>query len=160
MPFRSASIPALAPLGRAMAAAFLLGAVGLVSPLTPAWGQNAQPPGAMGGETIEQRIAGLHAQLQITPAQEAAWGAVARTMRDNAAVMQRLLQEKEISSRQGLTAVQDLQNYEEFTRVQLEGLRTLIASFQTLYNSMPAGQKRIADQVFQAPQQQGQPNVR
>ncbi len=160
MPFRSVSIPALLPIGRALAAAFLLTAVGLISPLTPASAQNAQQPNGAGVETIEQRIAGLHAQLQITPPQEAAWAAVARTMRDNAAIMQRLLQEKEVSSRQGLTAVQDLQNYEEVTRVQLEGLRTLIASFQTLYNSMPAGQKRIADQVFQAPQQQSQPNVR
>lgn len=159
MPSRPASIPALAPIRRAIAVAVLLGA-GMASPLVPAWGQAQQVPGAMGGETIDQRIAGLHAQLQIAPAQEAAWGAVARTMRDNAATMQRLMQEKEASSRQGLTAVQDLQNYEDITRVQLEGLRSLIASFQTLYNSMPAGQKRIADQVFQAPQRQGQPTGR
>ena len=160
MPSLAASIPAFAPIGRAMAAAVLLGAVGLVSPLAPAWGQGTQPPGAMGDETVDQRIAGLHAQLQITPSQEPAWGTVARTMRDNAATMQRLMQEKEISLRQGLTAVQDLQNYEDITRLQLEGLRSLIASFQTLYNSMPAGQKQIADQVFRGPQRQGQPTGR
>src|ERR1700722_7181862 len=41
-------------------------------------------------ETVEQRIDSLHTQLQITPQEETKWKAVAQTMRDNPAAMQKL----------------------------------------------------------------------
>ena len=45
-------------------------------------------------------------------------------------------------------AVDDLKTYQEFSQVRLDGLKNLISSFKTLYDSMPADQKKNADHVF------------
>ncbi len=47
-----------------------------------------------------------------------------------------------------LNAVDDLKTYQEFSQVRLDGTKNLISSFRTLCESMPADQKRNADQVF------------
>jgi len=100
-------------------------------------------------ETVEQRIAMLHADLQITPAEETDWTGVAQTMRDNETQMQKLVTDQAALAPHSVSAVEDLQTYEKFTEAHALGLKTLIASFQTLYDTMPDDQKRVADQVFQ-----------
>src|SRR5580704_4640343 len=55
----------------------------------------AANPADMKGETVEQRITQLHAQLKITPDQESKWNDVAQAMRDNAASMEKLVAEKQ-----------------------------------------------------------------
>ena len=99
-------------------------------------------------ETIDQRIASLHETLKITPAEEADWKAVAQTMRDNVAAMQKLASDKQAKSTSGMTAVEDLQTYSAFAQAHVDHLKKLTAAFSTLYNSMPAAQKKLADQVF------------
>ena len=47
-----------------------------------------------------------------------------------------------------MTAMDDLQTYATFAQAHVDGLKNLIASFQTLYDAMPAPQKKLADQVF------------
>jgi hypothetical protein len=47
-----------------------------------------------------------------------------------------------------MTAVDDLKTYQEFTQLRLDGLKNLNSAFKSLYNSMPAGQQKNADQVF------------
>ncbi|WP_428485760.1 Spy/CpxP family protein refolding chaperone [Rhodopila sp.] len=135
------------------AAAALFGAVVLASPLVPAYAQHdtgrpAPTRAASQAQTVDQRIDNLHTELKITPAEEADWQGVAQTMRDNAAAMQKLAAEKSSQSQQGMTAVEDLQTYAQFAQVRVDGLKNLISSFQTLYNSMPDQQKKLADQVF------------
>ena len=98
-------------------------------------------------ETIDQRIASLHDSLKITQAEETDWQAVAQTMRDNVAAMQKLASEKAQSSA-SMTAVDDLQTYSAFAQAHVDHLKKLTAAFTTLYNSMPAQQKKLADQVF------------
>jgi protein CpxP len=49
---------------------------------------------------------------------------------------------------QNMTAVDDLKMYQKFAQAHVDGLKNLISSFETLYNSMPDAQKKIADQVF------------
>jgi hypothetical protein len=98
-------------------------------------------------ETVDQRIATLHAQLKITPAEETDWQAVAQTMRDNVAAMQKLASEK--ASQPSMTAVEDLQTYQQLAQAHVDGLTKLVASFSTLYNEMSDPQKKLADQVFQ-----------
>ncbi len=98
-------------------------------------------------ETIDQRISSLHDSLKITQAEETDWQAVAQTMRDNAAAMQKLASEKEQSSA-SMTAVDDLQTYSAFAQAHVDHLKKLTAAFTTLYNAMPAQQKKLADQVF------------
>jgi periplasmic protein CpxP/Spy len=156
------------PFTRSLAIAALLGATMLVSPLTAAradsattaaflLAQAAAPasPAAKGAteaksETVEQRITNLHTALKITPDEETNWTGVAQAMRENATAMQKLAAERAAQNPETMTAVQDLKGYEKFARAHFEGLKNLIASFETLYSSMPDPQKKVADAVFQS----------
>jgi hypothetical protein len=138
----------------AAAAAAFLGAALLASPLalaqTASGGSTTHHSRAVQAEeTVDQRIATLHQELQITPDEENDWKAVAQTMRDNAAAMAKMAEAKSSESSQGMTAVQDLQTYAAFAQAHLDHLKALTASFETLYDAMPASQKKIADSVFE-----------
>jgi len=113
---------------------------------------SGKPPAAAAAtstkpETVEQRISTLKKALKITPDQETKWEGVAKAMRENAAAMDKLVQEKK-GTMASLNAVDDLKTYQEFSQVRLDGLKNLISSFTTLYDSMPADQKKNADHVF------------
>lgn len=99
-------------------------------------------------ESVEERITSLHAALKITPDEEANWNAVAQAMRDNAANMQKLIADKKAQAPQNMSAVDDLKTYQEFAQAHVDGLKNLTSSFETLYDSMPDQQKKVADQVF------------
>jgi len=57
-----------------------------------------------------------------------------------------------------MTAVDDLKMYQKFAQAHVDGLQNLISSFETLYNSMPDAQKKIADQVFRTSGRRGAPS--
>jgi periplasmic protein CpxP/Spy len=150
--------PAPTPFVRSVAIAALLGASFLATPLTAtrALAQAAVTPTPAAanatetkGETVEQRITNLHAALKVTPAEETQWNGVAQAMRENAAAMDKLVATNRTSPPQNMTAVQDLQTYQQFAQAHVDGLKNLIAAFSTLYNAMPDDQKKVADQVFQ-----------
>ena len=167
MPSFTHPITLSAPFVRSIAIATLMGATMLASPLTAARAESATQapiqlaqtaaPGNQAAmetaeakaETVEQRITSLHSALQITPAEESKWDSVAQSMRENAAAMQKLVAEKTAKMPQGMTAVDDMNTYQAFAQAHVDGLKNLNASFQTLYDSMPDAQKKIADQVFQ-----------
>jgi hypothetical protein len=138
---------------RLRASALLVGAALLASPFTPALAQSASSMSSRADaavaheDSIDQRISSLHAELKITPSEEADWQAVATTMRDNAAAMDKLASDKAADTT--MTAVQDLQTYQQFAQAHVEHLKKLTAAFETLYNAMPAEQKKIADEVFE-----------
>lgn len=100
------------------------------------------------GETVEHRITVLHVALKITPAQEKQWNAVAQAMRENAATMDKLVASKRTTPPQSMTAVDDLKTYQQFAQAHVDGLKNLIASFDTLYDAMPTAQQKIADRIF------------
>jgi hypothetical protein len=137
------------PLPRALALAALLGGGLLAGPVV-AQGVPATPAAAMTdrAETVEQRIASLHSSLMITPAQEGNWTPVAKAMRDNAASMKTLADAKRAKMPASMTALDDMDTYEAFAQAHLDGLKNLHAAFKTLYDSMPATQKKTADAVF------------
>jgi hypothetical protein len=144
------------PVRRALAVAGLLGASLAVGFGAPAQVQtkpdSGKPPAAAAAtsskpETVEQRITALKVALKITPDQESKWEGVAKAMRENAAAMDKLIQEKK-GKMANLNAVDDLKTYQEFSQVRLDGLKNLISSFKTLYDAMPAEQKKNADHVF------------
>jgi protein CpxP len=113
---------------------------------------SGKPPAAAAAtsnrpETVEQRITTLKAALKITPDQESKWEGVAKAMRENAAAMEKVVKEKQ-GKMANMNAVDDLKTYQEFSQVRLDGLKNLISSFKTLYDSMPADQKKNADHVF------------
>ena len=164
-----------APYVRSFAIAALLGTTMLATPLTAALAdgarnapiqmaqaeaprdQNTAGTAEAKAETVEQRISSLHAELKITAGEEADWNGVAHVMRDNAAAMQKLVEEKTAGDPQTMTAVDDLKTYGKFAQAHVDGLRSLIASFDTLYDSMPDAQKKVADQVFQTRHREGAP---
>jgi len=152
--------------GRTIAAATVAGALALgagsalAQTTSQTTGQTAttpgsnKPPAAAAAtsskpETVEQRITELKTALKIKPDQEAKWNKVATAMRENAAAMDKLVKEKRAKA-DNMTAVDDLKTYQDFTQAHLDGLKNLTSSFKALYESMPADQKKNADQVFQA----------
>jgi protein CpxP len=146
--------PGIALSLRSVALVALMSASLVAAPLTMVRAQTQTTPAAVNpadtkGETVEQRIATLHAALKITPAQEAQWNGVAQAMRENAAAMDKLVATTRTTPPQNKTALDDLKTYEKFAQAHVDGLKNLIAAFSKLYDAMPADQKKVADQVFQ-----------
>jgi protein CpxP len=156
MPFLTHPIALRAPLVRSVAITALLGATMLATPLaaTRALAQTAATTAAATstetkGETVEQRITTLHASLKITPDEEKSWNGVAQAMRENAAAMDKLVATNRTTPPQSMTAVEDLRSYQQFAQAHVDGLKNLTSAFSTLYDTMPDGQKKNADEVFQ-----------
>ena len=147
----------LSSLGRTIAAATVVGTLALGAgsssfAQTATKPDSAKPPAAAAAtsskpETVEQRITSLKASLKITPDQESKWEGVATAMRENATAMDKLVQTQQ-GKMANMTAVDDLKVYQEFSQARLDGLKNLISSFKTLYDAMPADQKKNADTVF------------
>jgi len=100
-------------------------------------------------DRVEARIHDLHAQLQITPAQEDLWNNVAQVMRDNARTMDALTQARAAKA-QTMTAIDDLKTYAEVAEAHTEGLKKFTPAFEALYNNMSDAQKQQADAVFRS----------
>ena len=149
-------IPRLAPVVRSLAiasvigTALLAGSFGLAVAQTPA----EKAPAAAAAtsskpDTVEQRIVSLKASLKITPDQDVKWNGVATVMRDNAAAMDKLVQTKRAIPAGSMNAVDDLVTFQDFTQARMDALKSLTVAFKSLYDSMPADQKKNADQVFE-----------
>jgi len=151
------TLPLFTPLARSLAIISLAGTALVAGAIMPTWAQtggSGKPPAAAAAtsskpQTVEQRITDLKAALKITPDQETKWKAVADAMRQNAGMMDKLVQDKRAKAAT-MTAVDDLETYQDFTKAHLDGLKNLTSAFKSLYDSMPADQKKNADQVFQA----------
>jgi periplasmic protein CpxP/Spy len=148
-------IPRLAPVVHTLAIASVIGTAVLAGSFGLAVAQSAaEKPAAAAAatsnksETVEQRIATLKASLKITADQDAKWNGVATAMRDNAAALDKLVQTKRAIPPGSMTAVDDLVTFQDFTQNRMDSLKTLTVAFKSLYDSMPADQKKNADQVF------------
>lgn len=101
-----------------------------------------QPPAQP--QNIEANITALHQRLQITPAQESQFNAVASAMRENARA--------EASAPQqpapGASAVDDLRAYIRYSEVELAGLKKMLPALEALYATLSPTQKRAADAAF------------
>ncbi len=95
---------------------------------------------------IEERISELHDRLDITPAQEGKWNAVANAMRQNQKDVGRAFRAKR--SPENDTAPENLSAYGKIASAHSRGLQRLIPPFRTLYASMSAEQRANADEVF------------
>lgn len=147
---------------RSVAIAALLGTTLLAGPLaaqpaataapamTAAAPQGAAKAADSRPETVEQRITTLHASLKITAGEEANWTAVAGAMRENATAMEKLIADRTTAAADTQTAPQELDAYGKFAQAHADGVKNLTTAFNTLYNSMPDPQKKVADEVFQA----------
>jgi protein CpxP len=100
-------------------------------------------------ERVEQRIKELYSQLHITPAERPKWDQFAQVMRDNARDMDQAYAQR-VEQFQSMTALQNMQSYEQIAMEHAQNLQKLVPAFQDLYNAMPDQQKQLADQVFRA----------
>ncbi len=73
---------------------------------------------------------------------------VAGVMRRNESNIRKMVEDRKQAPIQDVSAVDDLVIYQKFNQAHVDGLKDLIASFQTLYQSMPDTQKVVADRVF------------
>ena len=100
-------------------------------------------------DRVEAHIKQLHAQLQVTPAEESQWDQFAQVMRDNARDMDRAFMER-AQQFPTMNAVQNMQSYEQIAEAHARHLQKLVPAFHNLYNAMPEQQKKLTDQVFRA----------
>lgn len=108
----------------------------------PVAGRNAE-------ERVERRITELRAQLRITPAEQQQWDQFAGVMRENARDMDQIFIQR-AQQLGSMTALQNMQSYEQLADAHAQHLQKLVAAFQSLYEAMPDQQKQLADQVFHA----------
>lgn len=96
---------------------------------------------------VEARIKEMHAKLHITAAQAPQWDAFAAVMRDNAQSIHALMVEKHQNA-VSMTAIDDLNSYQDVAKAHVDGLAKLIPSFGALYATMSDRQKKEADIMF------------
>jgi periplasmic protein CpxP/Spy len=95
---------------------------------------------------VEDRIAYLHSQLKITPAQETQWNAFADVMRSNGDTMGQLFKQRHDAG--SMSAVDDMKSYATIAQAHADGMKKLVDAFEPLYNSLSPDQKKLADQTF------------
>lgn len=133
------------PIIRVAALAVLVGSFAVASPLSAA-PADTHSEQAM-AQRIEDRIKTLHDKLGVTNEQEAKWSDVAQAMRENETAIDQMVRERH-QNPASMTAVDDLQSYENITQAHADGLKKLIVAFQALYNDMPDDQRKNADTTF------------
>ena len=106
----------------------------------------ASAPAGKLERNVEDRIAYLHSQLKITPAQETQWSAFADVMRNNSQTMGELFQQRKAATNQ--SALDDMKQYATIAQAHADGMKKLVDAFDPLYNSLSPEQKALADQTF------------
>ena len=96
---------------------------------------------------VEERIAYLHSQLKITPAQETQWKTFADVMRSNGQNMGRLFRQR-TQAEQTQTALDNMKQYAEIAQAHADDMKQLVDAFEPLYNSFTPEQKKLADTAF------------
>jgi len=123
----------------AIAAGTQIAAAGIQAEILLAQAQPAAPP-----QNVDANISILHQRLQITPAQEPQFNAVANAMRENARAEASAPQQPPA----GATAVDDLRAYIRYSEVELTGLKKMLPALEALYATLSPTQKRAADAAF------------
>jgi periplasmic protein CpxP/Spy len=93
---------------------------------------------------VEASIANLHQRLQITPAQEASFSAVATVLRANARAEASAPHQPPPNA----SAVDELRAEIQYDEVELAGLKKLLPALEALYASLSPAQRQAADATF------------
>ncbi len=120
----------------------------------PAPTAQATPAQTM-AQMVEQRIADLHARLQITHAQQPKWERFATVMRSNAKQLDAAYQRR-AEKLDSMNALQNMESYAQIERSRVNDVERLVPAFRTLYVSLSAEQKHLADELFREQAQQAQ----
>jgi len=97
---------------------------------------------------VEGRIAFLHAELKITPAQQAQWDRVAAAMRTSAQQMDQVAQLMRATRDQPQNAVERLDQRARFVEARATAEKSFAEAFKPLYAVLSADQKQAADELF------------
>ena len=122
------------------------------SPPGMAGGQQLAASGVMLAQTrpnppppdVETSIASLHQRLQITPAQEAPFNAVANAIRANARAEATAPHQPAANA----SAVDELRAEIQYDEVELAGLKRLLPALEALYATLSPVQRQAADATF------------
>ena len=98
----------------------------------------AQPP------NVETNIASLHERLQITPAQQTQFNAVANVMRQNA----RAEASAPLPPPANASAVESLRAEIQYDEVELAGMKRFLPALEALYATLSPAQRQTADAIF------------
>ena len=101
----------------------------------------AQAP-ASPAPNVEANIGQLHQRLQITPAQEPQFQALASIMRQNAQTM------SSTAPPTSANAVEGLRLAIHYGQQEIDGMKRMLPALQALYASLSPTQRQIADSVF------------
>jgi hypothetical protein len=93
---------------------------------------------------IEANIASLRQRLQITPAQEAPFNAVANVLRGNARAEASAPHQPPANA----SAVDELRAEIQYDEMGLAGLKRLLPALEALYASLSPQQRQAADMAF------------
>jgi periplasmic protein CpxP/Spy len=100
----------------------------------------AQAPAAP-APNVEANIAQLHQRLQIAPAQEPQFDALANVMRRNAQMMSS-------TPPPNPNAVETLRLAIQYGQQEIDGMRRLLPALQALYATLSPAQQQTANMVF------------
>jgi len=93
---------------------------------------------------VEASIASLHQRLQITPAQEAPFNAVANALRTNSRAEATAPHQPPANA----SAVDELRAEIQYDEIELAGLKKLLPALEALYASLSPAQRQAADMAF------------
>ena len=93
---------------------------------------------------VEANIASLHQRLQITPAQEAPFNAVANALRANTRAEATAPHEPPANA----SAIDELRAEIQYDEIELTGLKKLLPALEALYASLSPAQRQAADMAF------------
>src|SRR5215471_1640229 len=93
---------------------------------------------------VEANIASLRQRLQITPAQEGPFNAVANALRANARAEATAPHQPAANA----SAVDELRAEIQYDEIELAGLKKLLPALEALYASLSPAQRQAADMAF------------
>jgi protein CpxP len=103
----------------------------------------AQAQPAQPRQNVEANIAELRQKLQITPAQEPQFNAVAAVMQDNAK-----LEASAPPAPANASAIDDLRAFIKYSELELTGLKRMLQPLEALYATLSPAQRKAADAIF------------
>jgi hypothetical protein len=99
-------------------------------------------------EHIEGHIAFLKTELNITPAQESLWNAVATVMRVDVAEFERLKPQQSGKMPSRPTALQHLEERAAYMAQRAKSEQRFLDAFRPLYEKLSDAQKQSADELL------------
>jgi periplasmic protein CpxP/Spy len=95
-------------------------------------------------QNVEANISSLHQRLQITPAQEPQFSALANVMRQNARVEESAPQAPPANA----SAVDYLRAEIQYDEMELAGLKRFLPALEALYATLSPTQRQTANGIF------------